>query len=194
MALSVPSRPTLIRLTGSMLACTLAGYALAGCSSDEKKKDPDSPPSTNAPESPKASDDKDDAAKDDVLAAYNNMREIQIKMNSDGDLHTLDLAKYTKGQPSVDLKKAVLRNKEMGIKFTGRPTMNPKVTSVNTGHKTATVDDCFDARKWKPVYRDSGKAVELAKQRLKYPVTSRATLEDGKWLITKVTPDRTKGC
>jgi hypothetical protein len=72
--------------------------------------------------------------------------------------------------------------------------MNPQVTSVDTKNKAATLSDCFDATNWKPVYTTSGKAVALAKQRLRYPVTVHATLEGDTWLITKITADRTKGC
>ncbi|MFF2262037.1 hypothetical protein ACFVWE_31660, partial [Streptomyces albidoflavus] len=91
-------------------------------------------------------------------------------------------------------KKSVLRNESMGIKFTGRPEMKPQVTAVNTEGKTATVTDCFDATSWKPVYKDSGKKLKLAEQRLKYPVTSQATLGGDTWFVTRVTADRTKGC
>ncbi|MEU2770846.1 hypothetical protein ABZ628_29490 [Streptomyces diastaticus] len=97
------------------------------------------------------------------------MREIQIKMAADGDLHTEELAKYPRGDDATDLKKSVLRNESMGIRFTGRPEMKPQVTAVKTEGKTATVTDCFDATSWKPVYKDSGKKLKLAEQRLKYP-------------------------
>ncbi|RLU82001.1 hypothetical protein CTZ27_31050 [Streptomyces griseocarneus] len=109
-------------------------------------------------------------------------------------MHTLDLAKYTKDQAATDLKKAVLRNEQLGIKFSGRPTMNPKVTAADTAKKTATVTDCFDATNWKPVYKDSGKPVQVPEQRLRYPVTSQATLEGATWFITKVSANRDHGC
>jgi hypothetical protein len=185
-------RPATVRLISAALASLIGAVALAGCGSDQKK---DTPPSaSSSTPAATASTDPDEAAKGDVLAAYTNMRETQIRMNSDGELHTLDLAKYAKGQAATDLKKAVLRNQQLGIKFTGRPVMDPEVATVDTGHKTATVTDCFDATAWKPVYKKSGKAVQLAEQRLKYPVTAQATLEGGTWLITKITADREKGC
>jgi hypothetical protein len=193
MASPAQPRTRVLRLAGSVLACSAAAGLLAGCGSNDTKSEPPAP-STTAPASTSPTSDADQAAKDDVLAAYTNMREIQIKMAADGDLHTTDLAKYAKGTVSADLKKSVLRNRSLGIKFTGRPEMDPEVTSIDTKNKSATLSDCFDATKWKPVYTSSGKPVELAKQRLKYPVTSQATLEGGTWLITKITADRTKGC
>ncbi|MEU9744786.1 hypothetical protein [Streptomyces niveus] len=193
MASPAKTRSHVLRLAGPVLTCVVVAGAMAGCGSSDTKSTPSSP-STTAPASKSPTSDPDQAAKDDVLSAYTNMREIQIKMAADGDLHTQDLAKYAKGDASTDLKKSVLRNRSLGIKFTGRPEMSPKVTSVDTKNKAATLSDCFDATNWKPVYTSSGKAVELAKQRLKYPVTSQATLEGDTWLITKITADRTKGC
>ncbi|MFD7919571.1 hypothetical protein ACFV3R_10140 [Streptomyces sp. NPDC059740] len=193
MTASAQPRIRVLRLTGSVLACTVAATVLAGCGSGDSKST-SSAPSATAAASKSPSSDPDQAAKDEVLAAYNNMRDIQVKMAEDGDLHTQDLAKYAKGDAAADLKKSVLRNRSMGIKFTGQPQTDPEVTSVDTKKKTATLSDCFDATKWKPVYTSSGKPVELAKQRLKYPVTSQATLEGDTWLITKITADRTKGC
>ncbi|WP_328373155.1 hypothetical protein OG800_49785 (plasmid) [Streptomyces sp. NBC_00445] len=190
MAPSTTSRSVPSRFTGTILLLTIAA-SLAGCGSGEEK-DPSSPSKT-APASTAASSDPNQKAKDDVLAAYTNMREVQISMARDGDLHTLDLTKYAKGEAAADLKKSVLRNRQLGIKFTGRPIMDPEV-SVGTSRDTATVTDCFDATNWKPVYTSSGKAVPLTKQRLKYPVTSEATLEGGTWLITRITADREKGC
>lgn len=193
MASPLQPRSRVLRLAGSVLTCAVAAGLLAGCGDDKKSASPT--PSTSAPVSASSSTgDADQAAKDDVLSAYTNMREIQIKMAEDGDLHTQDLAKYAKGDAAAELKKSVLRNRSLGIKFTGRPEMDPQVTSVDTQKKTATLSDCFDATKWTPVYTKSGKPVELAKQRLKYPVTSQATLEGDTWLITKITADRTKGC
>ncbi|MEU5137103.1 hypothetical protein [Streptomyces californicus] len=191
MAPSTTARTRALRLAGTALACAVAAAGLAGCDSGSTKTSSSSP-SASASASP--SSDPDQAAKDEVLAAYTNMREIQIKMADDGDLHTEDLAKFARGDAASDLKKSVLRNRAANIKFTGRPEMSPTVTSVDTKGKTATLSDCFDATKWKPVYKDSGKAVELAEQRLKYPVTSHATLEDDTWHITKITADRTKDC
>lgn len=192
MAPSTMTRTHVLRLAGTVLTCAVAAGSLAGCDSSSTR--PATSSSASAPASKSPSSDPDQAAKDKVLAAYTNMREIQIKMADDGDLHTEDLAKFAKGDASADLKKSVLRNRAANIKFTGRPEMSPTVTSVDTKSKTATLSDCFDATNWKPVYKDSGKAVELAEQRLKYPVTSQATLEGGTWRITKITADRTKGC
>lgn len=192
MAPSTTTRTRALRLAGTMLSCAVAAAGLAACNSGSTKNA--SSPSTSAPVSKSPSSDPDQAAKDKVLAVYTNMREIQIKMADDGELHTEDLAKFAKGDASADLKKSVLRNRAANIKFTGRPEMSPKVTSVDTKSKTATLSDCFDATNWKPVYKDSGKAVQLAEQRLKYPVTSQATLEGDTWLVTRITADRTKGC
>ncbi len=192
MAPSTMLRTRALRLAGTALTCAVTAVALAGCNSANTKNSSSS--SAPAPSSKSPSSDPDQAAKDKVLAAYTNMREIQIKMADDGELHTEDLAKYAKGDAATDLKKSVLRNKAANIKFTGRPGMSPKVTGVDTKSKTATVTDCFDATNWKPVFKDSGKAVELAEQRLKYPVTSQAELEGDTWLITKITADRTQGC
>jgi hypothetical protein len=192
MASTTHHRTHVLRLAGAVLTCTVAAGALAGCGSDTPKKKTASSPSATASSTP--STDPDQAAKDKVLAAYTNMREIQIKMAADGDLHTEELAKYARGDAATDLKKSVLRNESMGIKFTGRPEMEPQVTAVNTKGRTATVTDCFDATSWKPVYKDSGKELKLAEQRLKYPVTSQATLEGDTWFVTKITADRTKGC
>ncbi|GGT28076.1 hypothetical protein GCM10010271_35100 [Streptomyces kurssanovii] len=192
MAPSTMPRTHALRLAGTVLACAMTAGTLAGCGSSSTKNAPSS--SAPAPASKSPSSDPDQAAKDDVLSAYTNMRQIQIKMADDGELHTEDLAKYAKGDAATDLKKSVLRNRSANIKFTGRPGMSPTVTAVDTKSKTATLSDCFDATNWKPVYKDSGKAVELPEQRLKYPVTSQATLEGDTWLITNVTADRTKGC
>lgn len=192
MAPSTTSRTHALRLGGTLITCAVAAAALAGCNAGSTKNTSSS--SAPAPTSKSPSADPDQAAKDKVLAAYTNMREIQIKMADDGELHTEDLAKFAKGDAAADLKKSVLRNRAANIKFTGRPEMSPTVTSVDTKGKTATLSDCFDATNWKPVYKDSGKEVQLAEQRLKYPVTSQATLEGDTWLITKITADRTKGC
>jgi hypothetical protein len=193
MATPTTTRSRIPRLPHAVLTCAVAAGLLAGCGSGGTKSTSSSSPSGPAT-SASPSSDPDQAAKDDVLAAYTNMREIQIKMAEDSDLHTEDLAKYAKGDAAAELKKSVLRNRSLGIKFTGRPEMDPEVASVDTANKTATLSDCFDATNWKPVYTKSGKAVELSKQRLKYPVTSQATLEGDTWLITKITADRTKGC
>lgn len=192
MAPSTMTRTHALRLAGAVLACAVTAGSLAGCDSSSTKTAASS--SASAPTSKSPSSDPDQAAKDKVLAAYTNMREVQIKMASDGDLHTEELAKYARGDAATDLKKSVLRNESMGIKFTGRPEMKPQVTAVNTKGKTATVTDCFDATNWKPVYKASGKELKLAEQRLKYPVTSQATLEGDTWFVTKITADRTKGC
>ncbi|MFD6967189.1 hypothetical protein [Streptomyces sp. NPDC059949] len=189
MAPSTMTRIRTLRLAGTAIVCAVTAASLAGCDSGTKAA---SSPSASASASP--SSDPDQAAKDKVLAAYTNMREIQIKMADDGDLHTLELGKYAKGQASTDLKKSVLRNQAENIKFTGRPGMDPKVTAVDTKNKTATVTDCFDATAWKPVYKDSGKPVEMAEQRLRYPATSHAELEGDTWRITEITADRSQGC
>ncbi|MGW2690055.1 hypothetical protein ACWC6I_43770 [Streptomyces sp. NPDC001414] len=191
MATTTHRRTHVLRLAGAVFTYTVAAGVLAGCGSDTPKTTTSSPSATV---SSTPSSDPDQAAKDKVLAAYTNMREIQIQMATDGDLHTQDLAKYARGDAATALKKSVLRNESLGIKFTGRPGMEPQVTAIDTKGKTATVTDCFDAVNWKPVYKDSGKELKLAEQRLKYPVTSQATLEGDTWFVTKITADRTKGC
>ncbi|MER6196076.1 hypothetical protein ABT234_01675 [Streptomyces sp. NPDC001586] len=192
MAPSTTPHTRALRLAGTVLSCAVAAAGLASCSPGSTKNT--ASPSTSAPISKSPSSDPDQVAKDKVLATYTNMREIQIKMADDGELHTEDLAKLAKGDAAADLKKSVLRNRAANIKFTGRPAMSPRVTSVDTKSKSATLSDCFDATNWKPVYKDSGNAVQLAEQPLKYPVTSQAELEGDTWLITKITADRTKGC
>jgi hypothetical protein len=193
MALSTPaSRPATARVLGYALAGLVAAGALAGCGPDRTGQLP--PPASSGGAVATRSVDPDETAKSRVLAAYTNMRETQIRMSGDGELHTLDLARYAKSQAATDLKKAVLRNQQLGIEFTGRPVMDPKVTAVDISRKTATITDCFDATGWKPVHKSSRTAVHLAKQRLRYPVTARATLEGSTWLITSVTANREKGC
>ncbi|MFD3517408.1 hypothetical protein [Streptomyces sp. NPDC058657] len=192
MAPSTMTRTHALRMAGTALTCAVAAGSLAGCSSGNATSTASSTPSVSASKPPPS--DPGQAAKDNVLAAYTNTREIQIKMAADGKVHTEDLAKFAKGDAAADLKRSALLNTSEYIKYTGRPEMSPTVTSVDTKNKTATLSDCFNTTNWKPVDKDSGKPVQLADQRLKYPVRSQATLEGDTWLITEITADQTKGC
>ncbi|MEU9109894.1 hypothetical protein AB0D54_37340 [Streptomyces xanthophaeus] len=192
MAPSTMTRTHALRTAGTVLTCAVAAGALAGCSSGNAPSAASATPSVSTSKSPPS--DPDQAAKDKVLTAYTNTREIQIKTAADGKLRTEELAKFAKGDAAADLKGSALLNTSENIKFTGRPEMSPTVTSVDIKSRTATLFDCFDSTNWKPVDRNSGKAVQPAEQRLKYPVTSQATLEGDTWLITKITADRTKDC
>ncbi|MFF2261976.1 hypothetical protein ACFVWE_31335 [Streptomyces albidoflavus] len=104
MASTTHHRTHVLRLACALLMCSVAAGALAGCGSDTPKKKTASSPSATASSTP--SSDPEQAAKDKVLAAYTNMREIQIKMAADGDLHTEELAKYARGDAATDLKKS----------------------------------------------------------------------------------------
>ncbi|MGW4509847.1 hypothetical protein ACWENO_34935 [Streptomyces sp. NPDC004436] len=192
MAPSTMTRTHALRMAGTALTCAVATGSLAGCSSGNATSTASSTPSVSASKPPPS--DPGQAAKEKVLAAYTNTREIQIKMAADGKQRTEDLAKFAKGDAAADLKRFALLNTSENIKYTGRPEMSPTVTSVDIKNKTATLSDCFDTTNWKPVDRDSGKPVQQADQRPKYPVTSQAVLEGDTWLITKIIADRTKSC
>ncbi|MFF7300566.1 hypothetical protein [Streptomyces sp. NPDC008265] len=192
MAPSTMTRTHALRMAGTVLTCAVAAGSLAGCSSGNATSAASSAPSVSASKPPPS--DPGQAAKDKVLAAYTNMREIQIKMAADGKVHTEDVAKFAKEDAAADLKSFALLNTSENIKYTGRPEMSPTVVSVDIKNRTATLSDCFDTTNWKPVDRDSGKPVQLTDQRLEYPVKSQAMLEGDTWLITEITADRTKGC
>jgi len=173
-----------------LVSTALVALAASACSSSSGR--PSHPATGSAP--PLRTSATQNPAAADVVTAYLRMRDVQIRMDSDGTLHTADLSKYATGSAAADLKKSVLRNAQLGIRFSGRPRMSPHVTQENLPARSATISDCFDATHWIPVDKKTGVPVPLPKQNLRYPVTATATREATSWLITVIVADRTRSC
>ncbi|MET8210337.1 hypothetical protein ABZT51_30730 [Streptomyces sp. NPDC005373] len=180
----------------ALAVTVLAATALTACSThDDGSKDGKSPspaahsansssPSATASPSPSES-----GPKGEVEAAYRHYWDEMVDAYAQASTKGTDFKKYAVAQAyaTADAELKILAKK--GYVSTGRPSIDPRITKVDTSRKTArsTFTDCVDITKWNLVKKSTGSAVKLPGDRLTRYI-SKVTAEKwyGHWVIVKV--------
>jgi hypothetical protein len=172
--------------------------ALSACSSsdngDEAK--PSSPTTSSAAETPTpSSTDPEAAAKDELLAAYQQYLNEVTKSYSQAGTEGTAIKKYATGAALATVQSETKAMQKAGQVTTGKPGSTPEVTAINLGRKVpnATITDCMDVSQWKLVDQKTKNVVELPKERLTKYVDIISVEKWGKqWVVLKETPQDRK--
>ncbi|MGW2748439.1 hypothetical protein [Streptomyces sp. NPDC001450] len=184
-------RPSHVRL--GVIAIALGSLAtVTGCghSSDDAKTPAASTPAPTASPSTSPTADPEDAVKE----AYKRYWEEQVKAYAKGDAKGTQLSVYS-GALALSKTEDDLKDlRAKGIVTTGAPKHDVEVTSFKPNEKVpqAKLTDCLDTSTWKFLYRDSGKPVEMPKDRLVRYVTKIDAEKWGKqWKVLNVDQQQT---
>jgi hypothetical protein len=188
-------RPVFLRRALVAITATLL---MAGCTGGEAapSAEQDTPTSSSQALASDPSESVGTAEADEVLAVYRRLQEVVNRAYADPEGNYPELAEYAYGRALADIHQTLFYYRERGIRFTGKPSMSPRVTfiDVDASPPTATVTDCFDDSKWIPVDAETGESVAAPGQNHRYRVTSTAQQHDGRWFIVSDTPDRSRIC
>ncbi|MFE2700821.1 hypothetical protein ACFXI6_18045 [Streptomyces mirabilis] len=172
--------------------------AVSACSSSNNN-DETKPPSgaaSSAAETPTpSSTDPEAAAKDELLAAYQQYLDEVTKSYSQAGTEGTDIKKYATGAALVTVQSETKAMHKAGQITTGKPGSTPEVTAINLSRKVpnATITDCMDVSQWKLVDQKTKNVVELPKERLTKYVDVISVEKWGKqWVVLKETPQDRK--
>ncbi|MFE9604504.1 hypothetical protein [Streptomyces hokutonensis] len=182
-------------VTALLIAVSLV--ALAGCS-DSKSSSQDnakntasaSTPASSTPDASSASPSADPGAP--IVAAYRHYWDEKVAAYAKASVQGTQLKKYAVADAYAAAETEVNSLKTKGLVATGRPTLSPKVTSVDTNRKVpqGSLTDCTDVSQWKLVKTSTDQEVALPKgRRTKYVTNAVAEKWYGQWVIIKVTPE-----
>ncbi|MFH8737584.1 hypothetical protein [Streptomyces sp. NPDC017964] len=181
-------------LSAALAVTVLAATALTACSTqDEGSKGGNSPsPKSTISSSPSATaspSPSESGPRAEVEAAYRHYWDEMIDAYAQGSMKGTAFKEYAVAQAysTADAEVKILAKK--GYVSTGRPSIDPRITKVDTSKKTAssTFTDCVDITKWKLVKRSTGSDVKLPGDRLtRYISEVRAEKWYGHWVIVKV--------
>jgi hypothetical protein len=179
----------------ALIGCCTVG--LAACSdggTGDNAKSSTTPSATGSPKSPSPSPSSSEAAeKAAVLEAYSRMWEEQVKAYAKGDSKGTALSQYAAALALSGAEDDLKDLRSKGIVTTGAPKHRTTVDSLDPAKKVphAKLTDCLDSTDWKFVYRNSGKPVEMPKDRLVRYVTKIQAEKWGKqWKIVDVVPQQ----
>jgi hypothetical protein len=171
--------------------------ALVGCSEDDKTPTTPTAAGSTSPATAPATPDPTNKAKAEILAAYKGMREAQIALYAQpAKADPKILNEYAFEDAAGAIRDTQLRFQVQGIVKRGRPvSRNTRVTALNlqANPPTAVLEDCLDTTNWKSVEAKTGKSVSTTESGPR-PVTARARVYMGQWVIVEATADGSRKC
>ncbi|MGW0651147.1 hypothetical protein ACWD4T_20455 [Streptomyces umbrinus] len=173
-------------------------FAVSACSSSDDSDEAKASPSatSSAAETPTPSSaDPEAAAKDELLASYQQYLGEVTKSYSQAGTDGTDIKKYATGAALATVQSETKAMDKAGQVTIGKPASTPEVTAINLGRKVpkATITDCMDVSQWKLVDRKTKNEVELPKERLTKYVDIISLEKWGKqWVVLKETPQERK--
>lgn len=132
-----------------------------------------------------------------ALAAYAGYWSAYVTVAADLNASTVDLNKYVGDPLLTELMFTVKQTRANGIVYKGHPTSTPGRTTVNdtASPVSVSIDDCFDAAGWEPVFASTGKSAAAPGQVNRYMITSTVSLFEGRgWLVVESRADRSATC
>ena len=184
------------RTTGVALAAT-ACLLVAACSTNPGRvpaKSTDSVPSPTRSTAPALT--AADAARAQVLVAYQGYWRIQETAFASGSLDGLPINAYAVGQAASGIRSALDYYQSQHLVVRGKPGLNPKVTSVDLVHKpySAALTDCIDTSTFLPVDATTGKPAMLENSQYRHVWTFTATFDNVHWYINSGQINRSTSC
>jgi hypothetical protein len=176
------------------LALTLA---LVGCSSSSMVQGRASPTAVSSGRAVASTGGDALAAENAAVNAYRGFWEAKVSAHADPSKRMPpELRTYAIDKALTDEESAVFLYRIHGIKFQGRPILNPSVTSVRLTPTPPNVyiSDCVDSSKWLPVFVASGRSALAPGQPARIPIQAMATTYDGRWVIRTFNAFRGRPC
>jgi hypothetical protein len=171
---------------------------MAGCTGGEAapSAEQDTPTSSSQALASDPSESVGTAEADEVLAAYRRLQEVVNRAYANPEGSYPDLEEYAYGGALADIHQTLFYYRERGIRFTGEPSMSPRVTFIDldANPPTATIIDCFDDSEWIPVDKETGESVAAPGQNHRYVVTATAQQIRDRWYVVSGAPDRSETC
>lgn len=182
--------------TGAAIAAA-ACVLLAACSTGASRapaRSLDSAPSPSRSASPALT--ATDAAKAQILAAYQGYWKIQEDAFASSSLDGLPINRYAVGQAASGIRSALDYYQSQHLVVRGKPALNPKVTSVNLVDKpySAALTDCIDTSTFLPVDATTGKPAKLENAQYRHVWTFTATFDNVHWYINSGQINRSTSC
>jgi hypothetical protein len=165
-------------VTRRLVALTMTA-GLAGCTGDDPE--------------PAATAAGTEAARSQVLAAYDGYQRAQMAALLAGDAEALPLAEFAAEPLLSQTRNSIRQMQEAGVIGRGEQRWSPRVVALN--RRSATIEDCADISKWTVVSIATGDRVPPPpEQPDKFIVTSTAKLLAGQWSIVGTDGDWTRPC
>jgi len=182
-----------IRLGLPLAAALLLGVTGCAHSSGQVAQVGSAPAATA---SPTPTQDPDQAATAQILAAYTGMRQAQAAAEDAGTVQNVSLGSYAAGQALIEIVTAVGQDAGNGWRMVGAPVLDPKVTALelNSRPPTATVTDCMNVAGWHTVDQFTGKDITAPSTHSSFVSVSQAQLGQDGWRITETEVNRSKPC
>ena len=190
------------RSIGPAVAVALAVFtATSACSSAPTSQAGPSPGISTSPTGASAtpgsaSSNPTQKATDAVLASYDAFWAAQVNSQaSPQEQPDPDLARYSIDRALADAQATIFLFRKNGIEMRGHPTHEVAVTSLTPSDPpTASITDCLDSAKWRPVYAATGKSARAPGQSKRVIVESTATVYNGRWVISTSIVHRDRSC
>ncbi|MFF3617257.1 hypothetical protein [Streptomyces sp. NPDC002580] len=178
----------------SLIGCLTV--ALAACSGNDAKDGSTKRTASSAAPSPSTSAETiappNTDAEGPIERAYRRYWDEKVAAYAKASVKGTSLKTYAVAEAYAATETEVNALKAKGLIAIGKPTLTPKVTSVNTKRQVpqGLLTDCTDVSQWKLIRQSSGEEVTLPKGRLTQYVT-KVVAEKwyGHWVIVKVTPE-----
>jgi hypothetical protein len=172
-------------------ACSSAPNSEAGPSTDGST----SPTGTSSSVA-SASPDPTQKATDAVLASYDAFWAAQVDSQAAPQKQPAPgLARHAVDKALADAQATIFLFRKNGIEMRGHPTHEVEVTSLTLSDPpTASITDCLDSTKWRPVYAATGKSARAPGQSPRVIVESMATVYNGRWVISRSVAHRDRSC
>lgn len=154
-----------------------------------------SPGATSSP-SGSASPNPTQKATDAVLTSYDKFWAAQVNSQASPKKQPdPGLARHSIDKALADAQATIFLFRKNGIEMRGHPTHEVEVTSLTLSDPpTASITDCLDSTKWRPVYAATGKSARAPGQSSRVIVESTATVYDGRWVISTSIAHRDRSC
>jgi hypothetical protein len=180
------------------LAVFTATSACSGAPTSESAPSADASTSSTGPSATpgSASPDPTQKATDAVHTSYDEFWAAQVNSQASPQKRPdPGLARYSIDKALADAQATIFLFRKNGIEMRGHPTHEVEVTSLTLSDPpSASITDCLDSTKWRPVYAATGKSARAPGQSSRVIVESTATVYDGRWVISTSIAHRDRSC
>lgn len=187
--------------TAARVVVVASTFAAASCSGPDSSQPADriSPPATTSAQTPTDTSSPASVAEaqaaEAALAVYRSYWNAVVEASKIPDPRYPDLEKFAADRALANEYSTLLLLERQGIVYTGEPTLDPKVASVELATSPlVTITDCIDSTNWQPVYKASGSSAAAPGQLARVPGTAEARPYGNGWVITNSTADRSRTC